>query len=409
MVRQVERPDSLAKKYEDCIPTAGNVFDDGILELVREERTPKQLSLLSSNGNKFRIASRFERNGEVYVPLRLAPSLIRGIRFSSGCKPYTSTDLLFTQVSNLFRTHCGLSTATSNLATFFVLATYFADCFQTAPFLVLVGSENAEATRVLRLLGCLCYHSLLLGDVGPAGLFSIPGGLAVTLLIGQRDLSAATKRFLSVSNFRDFGFLKRGELRIPYNAKAVYVEQCAAGDDFIDGAVRMCITPSRGMLTPITVQKGDEIAAEFQPRLLAYRLENYDRVINSAFRVTGLTRHTREMAYILGSCVVASPQLQADIVSLLAPQDEVASVIHTFQPASVVVEALLALCHEDRHETVLIGDVTKLANGILAQRGESLGLQPRKVGAILKSLGLFATQQHRICVLLVERNAASDT
>ncbi len=60
---------------------------------------------------------------------------------------------------------------------------------------------------------------------------------------------------------------------------------------------------------------------------------------------------------------------------------------------AVVLEALLALCHEHLPKAPVL-EVTKLANGILLGRHENLELTPKAVGGIMrKKLGLW-TERH---------------
>ena len=389
MIRQSKTEGGTARESEECTPTAGAVCGKAMLELVRAPSASEQLSLLLWGKRKLRIAPRIQRNDKMYVPLSLEARLAQGIRFPNGSKAYGSTRNLFAKICGLFETWCGLPPAAASLATHFVLATFFADCFQTAPSLVLFGSAEPEATRLLRLLGCLCYHSLLVADVAPAGLLSLPPGLSVTLLIGQPELSPATRRLLHVSRLRNFGVLRAGKLLDLCHAIVLYAAQSGQGDEFTDGSLQIHISPTVRALPPLTMDGEQEIAAQFQPRLLAYRLANYDKVLCNAFDAPELTGNIRESARNLGCCIIGAPELQAGVMSLLRAQEELALSAQVWRPECVVLEALLVLCHETGHESVLIGEVTKLVNGILTGRGESLELQPRKLGHILRSLGVF--------------------
>jgi hypothetical protein len=55
---------------------------------------------------------------------------------------------------------------------------------------------------------------------------------------------------------------------------------------------------------------------------------------------------------------------------------------------TVVIEALLFYCHERKNDGIYVGEVTEIAQKILAGRGESVLLNARKVGGTLRLLGL---------------------
>ena len=81
--------------------------------------------------------------------------------------------------------------------------------------------------------------------------------------------------------------------------------------------------------------------------------------------------------------------MQSRLVELLKPQELDAGVRNSTSIIRVVIEAGLAFCHDKKRESAFVGDVSDLSNGILHGRGETVELEPRAVGDILRSLGLF--------------------
>lgn len=55
---------------------------------------------------------------------------------------------------------------------------------------------------------------------------------------------------------------------------------------------------------------------------------------------------------------------------------------------SAVIEALLALSHQAGKESGGVAEITTAVNAILERRGESLEMNPRAVGSLLRVLGL---------------------
>jgi hypothetical protein len=81
------------------------------------------------------------------------------------------------------------------------------------------------------------------------------------------------------------------------------------------------------------------------------------------------------------------------LLDLLAEQDEELSVERLLEPEWLVAELLFRLCHEQRRDgghwsEILIGGVAEDINRGLKDHGEDIRLSPRKVGAVMKSLGV---------------------
>jgi hypothetical protein len=173
-------------------------------------------------------------------------------------------------------------------------------------------------------------------------------------------------------------------------AKAIVIDE-AAPDDLIPVVnLEIYLEPDR---TPPVVSETElrALAAEFQPRLLDYRLKNHSLVRSSTFDVNEFDGATRETARALGACIVGDPELQQGVVEALKGQDEARRGTQWTTPSSLVVEALLALCHEPDRTSIYVGDITEVANGILAARKETVRLSPRKVGDLLRALSVTSS------------------
>ena len=65
----------------------------------------------------------------------------------------------------------------------------------------------------------------------------------------------------------------------------------------------------------------------------------------------------------------------------------------SLSPPAIVLEAVLALCHEG-HRRIRVGEIATLASSILAGRGESMEISSRGAGEILRrELGFFAKRK----------------
>ncbi len=380
--------------------TGGEALADGTaIELVRDAVTG-QLILLTWDGKQVKVGPRAEHRGHVCTPLFVEPTSLRALRLPTRTAPFGSTRELFTAVTGLFA-RCNLPEESTIQLAHFTFATWFADCLALAPTLVVVG-PGTEATLLFRLLACLCRRALLLGDLSLAGLGSLPMDLHPTLLVNQADLSRAACKVLRASSVRNTYFPGGRRLLDPFCAKAVYVGEPQRNRSLGDAALLVTIPPAHGYLPLLDVQAEEQVADEFQSKLLGYRLANHSKVRTSDFQVAEFSSSTAALARALGVCIVDDPELQSGVKTVLRRQDEAARVRRATGLEAVVIEALLVLCHEER-ESAYIGEIAKVANGILLGRGETLELPPRMVGSILDGLGLDDRPRngggHRIVLL----------
>jgi hypothetical protein len=130
-----------------------------------------------------------------------------------------------------------------------------------------------------------------------------------------------------------------------------------------------------------------QLVAEFQPKLLMYRLENFRSVAESQFDVPHFTSPTREIARAFGMGIINS-KLRDEVVGLLEEQNAAVRAELSMDLRAVVLEGLLVLCHEQK-QTVYVKEVSEIVNAILRDRGERGDLTYRAVGEQLKQLRLF--------------------
>ena len=141
--------------------------------------------------------------------------------------------------------------------------------------------------------------------------------------------------------------------------------------------------------TPVltgTIEKS--LSDDFQAKMLRYRIDNFGKVRRSDFDAPQFSGPVRVLARFLGACVPDDRKLQTEILHALGGQDASARAALAMRPESLLVEALLVLCHESK-SVVYVGAVTKTLNGILKSRGETLQIPPRAVGPRIAALGLF--------------------
>jgi hypothetical protein len=369
-------------------PTTGEVFPDGtMLELVRDSEDPMRAALLRRNGKQTTIGREIEHENARYVPVEIDSALFRQLHLPAKSSPYGSTPELFEQIYSLITRHSDLTDEASSLVTYFVFSTFFCDCLQMTPCLVLQG-ENSEAVALLRILSWVCRHPLLLVD---PRLGSEPEHLDSTCLIYFSEPEAKIEKLLAASHLSRFGVFRNGSLHEICGAKAFYVRSPSVGSSLADGCLRISVAPARELLKSVDETRERPVLEGLQAKLLNYRLRNYGKVKSSTFDVLKFTGATRALARSLGACIVDASDLQTRVAALLQNHDEAVRAERAAEIESVLLEALLVLCHE-RRTSVHVGEVAEIANGILSRRGEGVILSPRETGSKLKVLGFRTTR-----------------
>jgi hypothetical protein len=105
------------------------------------------------------------------------------------------------------------------------------------------------------------------------------------------------------------------------------------------------------------------------------------------FNPTWVSPETNAVAKALGSCLVDSPDLQAALVSILAPRDQQRISERLDTAEALVIEAVLALTSGGT-EQLYAKEIAVEVNRLLEARGERSKLSPEKVGHRLRRLGL---------------------
>jgi hypothetical protein len=373
------------ERESDLTVTAAEVFPDGsVLELVRDPSAPARPALLHWDGRLARIAAEIVVDGCHYVPPEIDPKVWRCLRLPSGVLPHGSTPELFDNIRGLIMKYSGLIDYATQL-TYFVFSSFFVDCLQTAPSLLLHGCADEEAIALLRLLSWFCRHPLCLADAG----LSVPDYLRPTRLICQPH--ASTERLLAALHLPGFAISYRGSLHELSGATAIYVGEEELRSPFLDSCLRIPVTPAGQLVSCYDERREAAVIEQVQNKLLSYRLTHYGKVETSEFDVPEFGGSVRGLARTLGACIVDAPDLQVRLVELLQDHDQAVRLDRVSKIESILLEALLVCCHERRPEPH-VGEIAELANDILSRHSEILTLSAREVGGKLKALGFRTTR-----------------
>jgi len=303
---------------------------------------------------------------------------------------YGSTRQLFEEVHDFLAPHPGLDEDSVRMLTYFAFAALFPECAPIWPFVSVVSTDAAASTLLLRTLGCVFLQSLHVGEVTVAGIISLPQSPRQTLLIDQLEPTKQLERVLRVMSRPGAGVLSKGQSRDICSPVVVCTSEPLRNPRLLDQAIHVVLTPTRHRPPKFDVRSLDETSRKMRAKLLRYRENHLAKVCESQFDAPEFNSPTREIAALLGNCIVDDPELQSGVIPLLANQDQDARVRRANSPEASVVEAGLFLCHEPHRTQARVGEFATVANGILKGRGETIQLEPRAVGDLLRSVGLFS-------------------
>jgi hypothetical protein len=156
-----------------------------------------------------------------------------------------------------------------------------------------------------------------------------------------------------------------------------------------EGTLTVALTPRDSSSGLLDERQLDELAREFQPLLLHYRLKNYQKVRGCTFDVLTFTPGLRILARSLGAAVLGDKELTSDLVSLLGPQDSDSRASRGLLPEIAVVTSALSLLHGRRPKMMLTSEFTALVNAALRANGEIIQYNAEEIGWVLNRMGLF--------------------
>jgi hypothetical protein len=383
----VDRKKSERRADKPVVRTAGKVLSNGsILELVRIPNG--ELNFLIWDAKSAKTAEQFVQDDETFVPLRVDPAILHSLQLPSNTAEYVSTRKLFTEISSLISRVTHLGDGIVQPLTFSVFATWLADCLPFAPCFWIIAPPTTRAAPLAQLLGLLCRRALMVNDISSAGFHSLPVGLEPTLLTEVFEPTRRVLKLLRASNRHGAFIAAGGKATDAFSAKIVFAPKPLRDPASAGFPLELVLSPTREYVPLMSPAEAERIAAEFQAKLLHYRLLNWAKVRAPAFDLSQFTVPMQELAHTLGASIVDDDKLQSQIVPFLKLLDSEIRVDRASQLPAIVLEALLARCHSTTGKNFPVGDLTGDVNTILRGRGDLLEVSPEDIGWALRGLGL---------------------
>jgi hypothetical protein len=230
---------------------------------------------------------------------------------------------------------------------------------------------------------------VLLGDIDIAALRTLPSQFDATLLINRRTLGQRLTWVLLASNKRHF-CIARGSSQInAYGAKAFSIDS-----DFGNGiGVRLSLSPAQSPLPTLTDAEEKRVTNDFQAKLLRYRMVNYWRVLDAQINAQNFVPEMQDDVRAWLAPISDCEDLQKSVSDFLQQQSREAEGDRFSDDRCVVAEAALFFCHKENTECFFVADLAEHVNALLNGRHEDRTLTDKKVGLLLRALGLHG---HRI-------------
>ena len=305
----------------------------------------------------------------------------------TGSARYGTTAELFSRLQEAIAEQASLPEQTSALLTYWTISTWFADGLSIAPGLAIVGPEF-EGDLALRTLRNFCRYPLMLAGADVTSLQRVDWRSTPTLLFYGPNITKQMATILGCATSRGYMVGDAGEYRDFYGPKAIYVGQEVSTDRMPRCGLQVRLHPTA--LVPATQHSlpvTEGLVQDLRNQLQQYRCKNLVRVYNSDFDASLLTSDTRAIANALGACVIDSPELQSQLISLLTPVESQRQADRSTCIEAATLEATLNLAHAGKAQ-VLVNEVANEVNRIALARGERLHFSAETIGHRLKKVGL---------------------
>jgi len=372
----------------EAIETTGEVFSDGTaLELIRLGSEPGGTSLLRWDGKNATSGQQFEVDGKIYRAPQLHSTSLRALRLPGRIAPYGSTRDLFDGIRKVLSEYTDLAESYIWQLAYFISGSWLADRLLVAPLLCIISPLGVEKAQLLRLLSILCRRPLMLVEVTPAAISNL-ARIRPTFIFDEPNMGRRAGQFLYTSNnYRHFA-LGNGRIIDALSAKVICSQVPLADTLLASQALEITLSPTGRLVPFLEVGASEQIAEEFQSKLLQYRLTNLRRILAPEFDVSELPAPMQDVARALGACVIDDQELRLGVVQLLRERGEDSHFDSSSELGSTILEGLLFCCHSEGRSQVLSGELADIVNTIWEKRGEGRKTTPESVGWKLRTLGL---------------------
>jgi hypothetical protein len=216
-----------------------------------------------------------------------------------------------------------------------------------------------------------------------------------TVLFYDPNISKQMVTTLGCTSTRGYLINDGGEYKDFFGPKALFLGGEVSFDRIPRCSLLVRLQPTASArATQHSLRAIEAVVQDLQNQLLRYRCKNLVRVYNSDFDAPILTTETRAIANALGACVIDSPELQLQLISLLTPVENQRQADRSTSLEASTLEATLNLAHAGKAQ-ILVNEVANEVNRIAIARGERLHYSAETIGHRLKKIGLVTRRLGR--------------
>lgn len=397
--RATEKRSSSTREEEVVEIDFLNLNDGRLLELVEHPENPSRTLLALFSEGTVQYLEKFEHHGRIFLPLQRNNEVLKQIRLPNAASPFDSLQALMRRIETFIFRCVRIGDCYISVLADFVLSTWFIDRLSVASYLSVVGLSQSGKTTLLTTLSLLCRRSLFISDITSASFYRACTQFMPTILIDEaatiannRQLrhmlrTGTTQDVVAVrgNTFHAYGAKVMSWLELPndpaLNSRCILIPM-------VEATQPLMFEPTQPLANPSDPEIRRSATA-LQAQLLQYRLENYDKVKSAPIKGDERFRpRCRDLFRALCAASLQDPERSEALFNFFRHCYAVPlEPLGTEQNA--VLLTIFSLIHSREYtDSLLIGDLTKKVNHCLELSGARLRLQPRKVGAILTSLGL---------------------
>lgn len=368
-----------------------------LIDLVRD--SSGELVLAVSKDGKAVLQGKVEERGVIYIPPRLYSSISRVIRFPTGVGVSHTGRELLVEIEDVLDRYFDCDPSDRKLIAHYALYSWVSDLLEVAPCLWVLGPYERERTILLRLMHSICRRPILLGDTSVSTLYEINTAFHPTLLFDESLAGKDSKnpnflRMLRMGSTRCVITLRGSKAFDLFGPKIIGSREGPGEAALASLGFSVVARPFSKKVLDLSAHAVESITEQLQPKLLAFRLANYVRlksIANSQLQFEGMSPKTQDMVRALALPVAGDPELERQVLTIVDGFNRQLRSGRDGEPEWFVALALLDLAHTRGPSAAVFwtcGVIGQLVAHMATERGESFEPKARKVGAILRSLGL---------------------
>ena len=379
-----------------------------LVEIIRDPENPGRMVFLHWENGSATIADSIECEGRIFVPPDPMSRSFPSLSLPMGLLPCGDPSEVLGEAKDAISRFVTLPFQQRQIVAASVIASWFPDCFEAAPHLWIVGPLGSGKTKLLKVLWCMCRRGLIAGDLRPGSIYKLIDTWNPTLMIDELDLggSVASRellRMLRAGSAPAAPTFRNGRQFSTYGLKIIASRQPVSDAALLSRGLVISMLPATDDTPPLDGAAMDALEREWQPKLCMFRLQNFERVKNnchSTNRLRGLSGRMKQIGLALTAPFGEHHACLSTLHGILNEHDDENQIERSLEPEWLAAEVLLEQYHErsknERFEPeILVGEVAAHMNEKLGKQSEHVRFSAKKVGLILRSLGIYTTRLGR--------------